>query len=96
MTTAFENRGFYGRWGGDEFIACISGDKAKGDEAVEAFRKAVDTINQRETDLPYGLSIAIGRTDSTAAAPMEPIEALNAADDRMYLDKKRMKAERVD
>ena len=23
MTTAFENRGFYGRWGGDEFIACI-------------------------------------------------------------------------
>ena len=96
MTTAFENRGFYGRWGGDEFIACISGDKTKGDEAVEAFRKAVETINQRETDLPYGLSIAVGRTDSTADAPMEPIEALNAADDRMYLDKKRMKAERVD
>ena len=89
-------RGFYGRWGGDEFIACIPGDASKGDEAVAAFNKTVEEINARETDLPYGLSIALGRTNSTAAHPLDPIEALNAADDNMYIVKKRMKAERVD
>ena len=96
MKTAFEKRGFYGRWGGDEFIACIPGDASKGDEAVAAFNRTVEEINARETDLPYGLSIALGRTNSTAAHPLDPIEALNAADDNMYIVKKHMKAERVD
>ena len=30
MRKAFEKRGFYGRWGGDEFLACVIGGKQAG------------------------------------------------------------------
>lgn len=96
LKKVFEDRGFYGRWGGDEFIACVSGEKEKGDAALAAFRREVEAVNRNNQDLPYGLSIAIGRTDSTEEHPLDPIEALNAADDKMYEEKKRMKAERED
>lgn len=96
MKKAFEGNGFYGRWGGDEFIACVPGDPSKGDAAIKVFREEVERINREETDLPYGLSIAIGRTDSSERKPLAPIDAVNYADETMYEDKKRMKAERVD
>ena len=96
LKKVFEDRGFYGRWGGDEFIACVTGGKEKGDAALAAFRKEVEAVNRNNRDLPYGLSIAIGRMDSTEEHPLDPIEALNAADDRMYEEKKRMKALRED
>ncbi len=96
LKKVFEERGFYGRWGGDEFIACVPGAKEKGDEALAAFRKEVEAVNNTCKDLPYGLSIAIGRVDSTEEHPLEPIDALNEADDRMYAEKKRMKADRED
>lgn len=96
MRTAFEGNGFFGRWGGDEFIACIPGPMETGDAARLAFEQAVQAINERETDLPFGLSIAIGRADSTTDMPIDPIDAINQADDCMYLAKKQMKAVRTE
>ena len=95
MRKAFEKRGFYGRWGGDEFLACVIGGKQAGEEALAAFRKETAEINERETDLPFGLSVAVGTAVSSDSAPLDPIEAVNLADEQMYEDKKRMKAERT-
>ncbi|MBR2794764.1 MAG: GGDEF domain-containing protein [Solobacterium sp.] len=96
LKKAFEECGFYGRWGGDEFLACVPGTSEKGDQALAVFRKEAERINRTEKDLPYGLSIAVGRADSSEASPLAPMDAVNIADDGMYQDKKRMKAERAD
>ena len=94
MKKAFEGKGFYGRWGGDEFIACIPGDPQKADEALAGFHQAVKELSEANPDLPFGISIAVGRADSTAEHPLAPIDAINLADDDMYVNKKQMKAER--
>jgi len=86
---------FYGRWGGDEFVVCVQGDKSDTDAALKKFYEELATANARK-ELPFELSIAVGRTDSSKGDPMEPMEAINKADDDMYIDKKRLKAERKD
>ncbi len=94
MKTAFEGKGFYGRWGGDEFIACITGAPQLAKDALAEFRDAIRKLASKEENLPFGLSAAAGCAESSAEHPLMPIEAVNQADDAMYVDKKRMRAER--
>ena len=93
LKSVFEGRGFYGRWGGDEFLACIEGKEEEGRKGIEDFYARIHEINSRQ-ELPFPLSTAAGMAVSTSSHPIDPIDAVNRADDAMYAVKKEMKAVR--
>lgn len=89
----YEERGECYRIGGDEFVAILMGEQIAGrcDNALENMNRELDIYNA-DADRKYDLSIASGYAvydeDSKDMALMDIFEA---ADARMYENKKKMK-----
>ena len=94
ISKVFSNVGFYGRWGGDEFIACVPGDPEVANEIVARLNQAIRQANE-ENELPVELSVAVGCIYSSSDEPLMPADAVSLADHQMYLRKKQMKNETI-
>ncbi len=91
ISKTFAKTGFCGRWGGDEFIACIPGAPKKADKKLAELIESIKEYNENH-DSPVELSIAAGRIYSSAEAPLSPEDAVKKADEQMYLKKQQMKS----
>ena len=85
---AFGADGFYGRWGGDEFIVCFR----KSNEVSGFLKKFFNILETEGTDFEFPVSVAVGRANSTKDNPLTTNEAINQADAAMYENKKKRKA----
>ena len=91
MTAAFEGKGIYCRWGGDEFVAFVPGSEETGKDCVNILKKSLEDINQAK-EFIFDISAAIGEVRSDNKNPIDPNSAIREADVRMYEIKKQMKA----
>ncbi|MGN0241832.1 MAG: GGDEF domain-containing protein [Candidatus Weimeria sp.] len=92
--TFHQEFGFYGRWGGDEFIAVFR----DGDE-LSRFKYAFDSlvkITEEKNELPISFSISVGYYEHVPGADESVNDCINHADDAMYEVKKSKKAARSD
>ncbi|MCH7825605.1 MAG: diguanylate cyclase [Acidobacteria bacterium] len=71
------------RYGGDEFVAMVPGDKVTVAKRLESL---LEKLSTNPTDLPKPPRISIGVSEFTADGE-EPEELLDAADQAMYLAK---------
>lgn len=74
--------GFYGRYGGDEFIACVY-DQKQADRSENEFERAIMRTNKIEL-LPFPIIVAVGRCDKAPDENAGSGEILRKADARMY------------
>lgn len=81
--------GFYGRYGGDEFVACLY-DISAADRVEKRFYEIISEAND-EASLPFPVSVAIGKVIHKASDISTPEEALKMADNLMYKNKIAMK-----
>ena len=86
---------FFGRWGGDEFIAIHYGTMEEAKKQMQAVGEEIQQVN-RTKKFDFTMSESWGFAESTKDHPLTPEEAVNIADEKMYEQKKRMHAERVD
>ena len=95
VDTAFNDpgNGFCGRWGGDEFVACVFGSTEKANEKEKIFHDTFEEIKTKE-DVPFVMEAAIGRIRCTGSLRVDPIQAIDLADQAMYKKKVQMKKER--
>ena len=77
---------FYGRWGGDEFIACVTGKKETAGQKINAFQQ--EALQAEPSEFPCGVSVSIGKCVSTSQNPVSIPEAIRKADNEMYRIKK--------
>ena len=85
------------RTGGDEFTVIIAGDDL--DERLEGCTHLFEVSLDEQSATPVGdvtLSVAIGTAHVSEAEPHTLHAAQKLADERMYANKRAMKAERVD
>ncbi len=88
LKECFQADGFYGRWGGDEFIACVETSSKEVTEYIDTLQKLVEEDNAVDTD-HNPLSLSIGYVISTSQQPIDYLEAINLADNNMYEEKKK-------
>ncbi|MGN0363423.1 MAG: GGDEF domain-containing protein [Bilifractor sp.] len=93
IEAAFGNiDGFFGRWGGDEFVACFYHEKD-----VSGFKKRLEQqiklVSQME-ELPVAIHISSGYARHHPGNHQSPNDVINAADEKMYADKIAHKAAR--
>lgn len=85
-----EKDGFFGRFGGDEFLACLYRQE-EADQVCEAFMKEIHRYNEQHL-LPFAISVSVGRFDEVenqgAFVPVQ--SAIRIADTRMYANKQMM------
>lgn len=84
--------GFFGRIGGDEFMACID-DPKDADSGLKTFENAIKQTNKRKL-LPFEISVAVGRYDHTGDDGMTPQDVLKSADSMMYENKVKIKGKK--
>jgi diguanylate cyclase (GGDEF)-like protein len=84
---------FFGRWGGDEFIAIHFGTLAETEAIMNRISAEMDEIN-RSHRFDFNMSFAWGYGESTAQHPLDPDQAITVADEAMYVKKKADHAER--
>lgn len=95
INQAFGFAGTCYRTGGDEFVAILTGDHAPivCEEAIYKFNKLIDKFNADENK-PFDLRIAHGvayyQNDKTENMTLKEVHKM--ADDRMYSNKKMLKA----
>ena len=89
----FGGRDFFGRWGGDEFIAIHCGTLAETETIMSRISAEMDEIN-RSHRFDFNMSFAWGYGESTAQHPLDPEQAIREADEAMYVKKKADHAER--
>ena len=100
LAICMKNRvGFYGRYGGDEFIACTYYNE-EAPEIKRQFFSLLEDANRRQV-LPFPISVACGVVSYSELRPgpsgREPTmeELIAEADRRMYNNKKAMKKARA-
>lgn len=76
------NEGFFGRYGGDEFVACLA-RRRDADRALHSFQAIIKGANDRGY-LPLPVEVAVGRADHEPGDERTVLEELRQADDRMY------------
>lgn len=81
--------GFFGRYGGDEFMACID-DSDDADIGLKTFYNVLKQANKRNY-LPFEVVVAVGRYDHIEGDNITPEETLKKADDLMYENKLKLK-----
>ena len=84
--------GFFGRYGGDEFAACVPA--AQVEETRRRFYRELDRVN-REQRLPFPVSVACGIAawgDYPGRPDMSMRTLIRLADEKMYRNKQEMKA----
>ncbi len=80
----FGNQYFCGRWGGDEFIACITGKNIKYvDIMLKEFDNRIELLNSKKS-LPFEALIAYGVAKSTKESSKTVNDAIKEADTQMY------------
>ncbi|MCR5060154.1 MAG: diguanylate cyclase [Saccharofermentans sp.] len=95
VSKAFSKDGEICRWGGDEFVAFVPGDEAKGKDCISRFENALDEYNDSGL-LPFRITAAHGAIFSSKEDPVDLTTALREADMKMYDAKKKMKERRID
>ena len=86
----FEEQGFVGRMGGDEFLAVLlTADKKRIEGLMEQFKSNILKKNQEVEDLD--MSISCGYASSNEIEDRDIEKIYQKADDRMYADKKQYK-----
>jgi len=86
----FGQQRFCGRWGGDEFIACLTGKSVKyAENMLRDFDDQIRRLNVTG-QFPFHISVAYGMVRSTEQQVLSMDEALKEADRRMYTAKIRM------
>ena len=80
---------FYGRWGGDEFIACTFRSQADAFETTLMSRIAAINIEKR---IPVDVSLSLGSCDLTSGSYDRVLESLVKADRAMYERKRQYHA----
>ncbi|SKB50098.1 diguanylate cyclase (GGDEF) domain-containing protein [Lachnospiraceae bacterium] len=88
LRNAFQGEGFYGRWGGDEFLVCIH-DPSDADKFLKEF---LELIKKDGGTFAFPVTVAYGRADSTTELPLTPEAAVNVADAIMYQHKRKTKS----
>ncbi len=91
----FSDDGFYGRWGGDEFIACHFGSFNETSAIMDRISDDIDAVNA-SGKFDFSMSESWGFGVSTSAEPLTPEEAINRADEAMYTAKAKVHARRED
>jgi len=91
----FSEDGFYGRWGGDEFIACHFGSLEETEHLMDNISRDIDTLNASGR-FDFNMSESWGYGVSTSDHPLTPEQAINMADEAMYTEKVRIHAQRTD
>ena len=94
INETFSESGFCGRWGGDEFVACVFGSRKNAENLVEEFLNKIREEDKSGT-FPFKVSAACGLVSSDAEDYLDPLEAIRQADAIMYENKKLMKAARA-
>ena len=89
----FTGEDFFGRWGGDEFIAVHIGTLAETEAIMSRIQQEIDTMNASEK-YDFTLSESWGYGVSTEENPLIPDEAIRQADDQMYAAKQKAHAAR--
>ncbi len=80
----FVKNSFCGRFGGDEFIACIwSNGMNESEKIIKLFQKKIDESNEGGV-FPFKVSIAYGVAVNSREHPLTKDEALKEADRKMY------------
>lgn len=83
--------GFYGRYGGDEFVAGFYGDGKRGvEESLRVFNEMIEDANKAD-ELPFEVGVAYGSYVNDPESPMLIEDAIKKADSAMYAMKKEMK-----
>lgn len=91
---AYDGFGFCGRWGGDEFIACVAGKNSEEiSTIIDKFNTDIKRVNT-DHSFPFTVSVSYGQINSTDTDPVQPYEAVKLADARMYENKKKYKENR--
>ncbi len=93
ISEAFDGDCFCGRYGGDEFIACITGDDGLESEIIrrlDIFKDKIKKINSHG-DFPFEISIAYGYATKNDNPGKTSSEILSLADDQMYMQKNFLK-----
>lgn len=84
LQATFWGQQFCGRWGGDEFIVCLTGSAiGQRDELLKQFQAEISRANVNRS-FPFCVSVACGMAESSAERPLSFCEAIKAADRRMY------------
>lgn len=91
----FSDDGFYGRWGGDEFIACHFGSADETRAIMDQISEDINAVNA-SGKFDFSMSESWGFGVSTSAEPLTPEEAINRADEEMYTVKAMVHARRED
>lgn len=89
----FVGEDFFGRWGGDEFIAVHFGTLEETRTIMSAIQKQIDEFNAAGRH-DFTLSESWGYGVSTKDAPIDPEEAIRRADEMMYAVKQKVHAAR--
>ena len=93
LQSRFGGKDFFGRWGGDEFIAVHFGTEEETKEQMRHVAEDLVRIN-REKKFDFSMSVSWGVAASTKETPLQPEDAILLADKKMYENKKRAHAER--
>lgn len=94
LKDAFGKFGLVGRNGGDEFTAIISGEYVGGEEQIfECLRNNMDDINRENAN--WNMTVAYGYCSGEETGITSIRQAAKLADERMYLRKAEMKANRL-
>jgi|GEM_PF-2722870 len=84
--------GFAGRYGGDEFVACLPGlDTASAEKYRDRFYEGIRDINETD-EFPFEVNIAWGMASVKDDNPDTLGSLISLADERMYEKKRKMKA----
>ncbi len=87
----FGEKGFCGRYGGDEFVAVVEYSSAAAIKQMEARLKDTIVRVNKEQQLPIPVAVAYGIASSTEGEGLQADEVVRLADERMYERKRRMK-----
>lgn len=84
LQATFWGQQFCGRWGGDEFIVCLTGSAiGQRSELLRQFQTEISRANVNRS-FPFRVSVACGMAESSAERPLSFREAIKAADHQMY------------
>jgi diguanylate cyclase (GGDEF)-like protein len=89
----FTGDDFFGRWGGDEFIAVHFGTLEETRAIMDNIQHEIDSLNA-SGKLDFVLSESWGFGESTKDNPIDTDEAIRRADDQMYTAKQKAHAAR--
>lgn len=90
LQKVFGQQQFCGRWGGDEFLVCLTGASMRHAETLlRDFHQEVTDINE-SGKIPFPVSVAYGMVRSTEKESLSLRDAVKEADRRMYVRKNRM------